>query len=322
MPTINKHHGIYNKSNRGGTGGIKYFVVHYTATMASAKNNCIYFSNGNRNASADMFVDRDGAIWEYNDVTSGMYTWHVGDGNGKYGITNANSVGVEVVSDGRDFTNEQIASLAYLYKYYCDKLGRKLEIVRHYDASRKSCPAPYVDSNKWKTLKSKIAAGTSTPAPNNGPKQVPGNPVNNAGLYYRAHVQNIGWCDAVHDGQTAGTVGYGLRLEALKISPPEGLELEVKAHISGIGWKSYPGIKKGASSGTGSSANDPIIGTIGQSKRIEDIIINTTKNTTGKKLQYRVQREKYGWGDWMNAGEAAGSVGMSNRIEAIQMKLI
>lgn len=25
--------------------------------------------------------------------------------------------------------------------------------------------------------------------------QEPGNPINNAGLYYQAHVQNLGWCD-------------------------------------------------------------------------------------------------------------------------------
>ena len=321
MPTINKYHGNYNKSNRGGTSGIKYFVVHYTGGTGSAKNNCIYFSNGNRNASADMFVDKDGAIWEYNDVASGMYTWHCGDGGGKYGITNANSVGVEVVSNGEAFTDAQIASLAYLYKYYCDKLGRKLEIVRHYDASRKQCPAPYIDANKWATLKSKIAAGGTT-VTTNKPKQVPGNPVNNAGLQYRAHVQSIGWCDPVRDGQTAGTTGYGLRLEAIKITPPDGLELEVKAHIQNIGWKTYKGIKKGTSSGTGSSANDPIIGTVGESKRLEDLIINVTKNTTGKTLKYRVHRQSVGWGPWMNSGEACGSVGMSNRIEAIQMKLI
>ena len=43
------------------------------------------------------------------------------------------------------------------------------------------------------------AGGTKTV-----PKQVPGNPINNFGLQYRAHCQTAGWLDWVHDGQIAG----------------------------------------------------------------------------------------------------------------------
>lgn len=175
MPTINKYHGSYNKSYRGGTGGIKYFVVHYTGGTGSARNNCIYFSNGNRNASADMFVDKDGAIWEYNDIDEGMYTWHCGDGNGRYGITNPNSVGVEVVSNGEDFTEAQIQSVAALYKYYNQKLGRTLEVVRHYDASRKQCPYPYVNESKWAALKARILGGSATATPSTPSTNTPAN---------------------------------------------------------------------------------------------------------------------------------------------------
>jgi len=41
-----------------------------------------------------------------------------------------------------------------------------------------------------------------------------------ASLYsirYRAHVQNIGWQGWRTDGQTAGTVGQSLRIEAVEI---------------------------------------------------------------------------------------------------------
>lgn len=72
--TINKYHGTYNRSKRsGGISSIKYIVIHYTAGSGSAKNNCIYFSSGNLNASADYFVD-DLGIWEYNDPSEGYYT--------------------------------------------------------------------------------------------------------------------------------------------------------------------------------------------------------------------------------------------------------
>lgn len=167
---INKKHGKYNRSKRGSMK-IKYVVFHYTGGTGSAKNNCIYFGNGNRGASADYFIDKDGSIWEYNDPASGYYSWHCGDGHGRYGITNANSIGVEVVGSGEAFTNAQINSCAALFKYLRAKFKTiKSDPVRHYDASRKSCPSYYVPSDRWNDLKAKIKGGvpqtsTSTPKP-------------------------------------------------------------------------------------------------------------------------------------------------------------
>lgn len=155
------------------------------------------------------------------------------------------------------------------------------------------------------------------------PKQQTGKAENNYGLYYRAHCETAGWFAAVHDGQVAGTTGYGKRLEAFKITPPEGVTLDVLAHIQGIGDKWYHGITKGKSSGTGSSKNDPIIGTIGKGKRIEGICVDVVKNTNpklkGKTLYYRVHVQKQGWTSWCKAGTYAGTRGKQLRIEAIQM---
>lgn len=174
---INTWHGSLNKSRRaGGLSAIANFVEHYTGGTGSAKNNCIYFATGNRKASADFFIDKNGDIWEYNNVLDGYSTWHCGDGGGKYGITNTNSVGVEVVSAGEDFTEAQIASLAALYDHLCSVLGRRLNVVRHYDASRKRCPAPYVDAGKWSALKARTEGGSAsvaTPAPAPAPKPAP-----------------------------------------------------------------------------------------------------------------------------------------------------
>lgn len=160
----------------------------------------------------------------------------------------------------------------------------------------------------------------AAPAPTN--PQEPGNPVNDAGLNYRAHVADYGWLDAVRDGQTAGTTGKGKQMEALKITPPEGLELTVKVHIQDKGWVTYEGVKAGKSSGEGSSPNDPIMGTVGEGKRIEAIEIIPTRNDTGKKLQYQVHLEDYGWTGWMDAGGATGTTGIKHAVQAIQMKLV
>lgn len=150
--------------------------------------------------------------------------------------------------------------------------------------------------------------------------QKPGNAVNNAGLYYRAHVSNIGWCDSVRDGQTAGTTGNGYPIEGLKIKPPKGMELAVKAHMQGIGWRTWKGIDGSENSGEGSSTHDPIIGTVGESRRLEALEIDVIKNPQKLAVSYRVHVSGYGWTGWVRAGYTAGTVGIGCAIEAIQIK--
>ena len=109
---INKLHGKYNITKR--TQAIRYIVLHYvgsgTPTAGNAKNNCLYFGGGDRQASAHYFID-DGGIYEYADPST-YYTWHCGDGHGRYGITNANSIGIEVCQNGdRPYTQKEIKFL-------------------------------------------------------------------------------------------------------------------------------------------------------------------------------------------------------------------
>lgn len=156
----------YNVSpcaDRRANRSVKYIVIHNTGTTASAKNNCQYFRTGNRDASADYFVDTDGSIWKYNGNCAGFYSWHCGDGGGAYGITNYNSIGIEVVSAGTAFTSAQITSLNKLVRAIAEDYGVSLSnVVRHYDASRKSCPSYYVNNARWNDLKSKITKSTTS----------------------------------------------------------------------------------------------------------------------------------------------------------------
>lgn len=136
---------------------IEYIAIHYTGTDASALNNVKYFSTGNRGASADFFVDKDGSIFQFNANIANYYTWHCGDGKGKYGISNANSIGIEVVSSGAEFTDAQKKALRELVPWLMEQHGVKpANVVRHYDASRKACPAPYCGSDakdaRWRDL--------------------------------------------------------------------------------------------------------------------------------------------------------------------------
>lgn len=155
------HSAKYNLTKKSRTKkDIKYIVVHYTGTSASAMNNIKYFKGGNRNASADFFID-DTGIYKYNPNIKKYYTWHCGDGHGKYGIANSNSIGIEVVSNGKQaYSEREIIYLRKLIAWIHKKFGN-YKIVRHYDASRKRCPYYYCGSTtadkRWKKLLNKIS---------------------------------------------------------------------------------------------------------------------------------------------------------------------
>ena len=151
------------------------------------------------------------------------------------------------------------------------------------------------------------------------PCQEPGDPKNDVGMCYRAHSQDIGWLPAVRDGQTAGVTARSLRCEAIKITPPEGVVLDCFAHVQNVGTLGFPGIRKGQGSGTGSSDNDPIIGTTGRGLRLEAIMLRCVENGTGKSLKVQAHVQDVGWQEPVGEGEWAGTRGKGKRLEAIRI---
>lgn len=148
MLNIEKKQIAYNKVNR--TTAIKYIVIHDTGNKSKGANadaHFNYFNGGNRNSSADFFVD-DTKILQVNDYTK-YYTWQVGDGKGKYGVTNANSIGVEICVNADGDYEKAFTNAVELTKYLMKELNIPIErVVRHYDASRKNCPAS-MNINGW-----------------------------------------------------------------------------------------------------------------------------------------------------------------------------
>ena len=139
----------YNRSNRGGTP-IKYIVVHDTGNPsrgANATAHYNYFNGGDRSSSADFFVD-DTQVLCVNDYYK-YYTWHCGDGRGKYGITNRNSVGIEFCINVDSDRDKTLARTAQLVRELMQELNIPIDrVVRHYDASRKNCPQS-MSGNGW-----------------------------------------------------------------------------------------------------------------------------------------------------------------------------
>ena len=161
----------YNYSNR--FSAIEYIVIHDTGNPgvgANAEAHFNYFNGGNRGSSADIFVDSN-SIWIVNDYKS-KYTWHCGDGKGKFGITNANSVGVEMCINMDGDRDKTEANTIEIVKSLMSELDIPIDrVVRHYDASRKNCPASMSKNNwsKWHAFKDKLIQREEV---NNVPKTV------------------------------------------------------------------------------------------------------------------------------------------------------
>ena len=150
----------YNFSSRNGNS-IKYIVLHYTGNKGdTAKNNVDYFYGGDRSASAHYFVD-DTSIWQC--VEESNSAWAVGDGKGAYGITNSNSISIEMCCDKNGEISaitegkaiELVKSLMSKYNIFVDN------VVRHYDASRKICPNWSANNwGRWLNFKKKLGDST------------------------------------------------------------------------------------------------------------------------------------------------------------------
>lgn len=148
----------YNFSNRG-KSAIKYLVIHDTGNPrkgAGAINHSKYFGGGNRNASAHYFVDQDQVVQVVRDEHA---SWHCGDGRGKFGITNQNSIGIELCINVDSSYNKAFVNTAMLVAYLQQKYQiPSANIIRHYDASHKLCPGTMRANNweRWKNFKALV----------------------------------------------------------------------------------------------------------------------------------------------------------------------
>ena len=278
----------------------KYIVWHDTGVRdQSDEGNAVYFKTVYREASAHYFIDEN-SITEV--VDPNYVAWHCGDGNGLYGITNQNSIGIELCVEANGlFKPETIANAVWLGKKLMKDFGISADNnVRHYDASRKNCPQ-FLNTDgkwtKWYAFKAQLGgvATITTPV-----VTVP------EGVTFsgQAHVQEKGWTGMSNN--TLGTVGKGLRLEAFslvvknngKVQPLTG-----SIHVQDIGNVAY-------------NQNTNLFGTVGQEKRLEAILINV-----GNGVQYRTHVANQGWGAWVSSGQWSGTKEMGLRIEAIEFRV-
>lgn len=139
---------------------IQYLTMHYVGAVSCAKNNCAYFYSTFRGASAHYFVDDD-SIWQC--VRDKDIAWHCGNDVYYNGCRNSNSIGIEMCcysKNGKlDISADTEKNALDLAAYICKKYNIPISrVVRHYDVTRKNCPAPFVkDTARWNNFKNKLS---------------------------------------------------------------------------------------------------------------------------------------------------------------------
>ena len=143
----------------GGTKQNKYINIHYVGAVSSAKNNADYFYEVYRGSSAHYFVD-DNEIYQV--VEDSDSSWGVVANIYYNGSRNTNSINIEMCCFNNngiiDVSEKTVANTIELVKDLMNKYNiPATNVVRHYDVTRKNCPAPFVSNpNRWVDFKSKL----------------------------------------------------------------------------------------------------------------------------------------------------------------------
>ena len=159
-------------------------------------------------------------------------------------------------------------------------------------------------------------------------------------IYYRVHAQDVGWMGWAKNGGDAGTAGHSLRLEALQIViVPKGgtapsvtlngintvsgtpVMIDPTATYSYLGYSAVVHIQNTGDKSYDTATGSTILGTTGQSLRLEAIKLSLRDAPVAGSVSYEVHVQNIGWQGVKPSGEVAGTSGQSLRLEAIRIEL-
>lgn len=139
---------------------IKFIILHYVGAVSTAKNNADYFFSKYRGASAHYFIDNK-EIWQV--VEDNDAAWAIGANKYYTEARNSNSISVEMccytmkngnINVAKEVEEKAVELVKMLMKKYNIDVDH---VIRHYDATRKNCPAPFVsDTERWNNFKKKL----------------------------------------------------------------------------------------------------------------------------------------------------------------------
>lgn len=191
---------------------IEYLVMHYVGAVSTARNNANYFRKIYRGASAHYFVDDKEVIQVVEDKD---IAWHCGNDVYYCGARNSNSLSIEMccyrMKNGKlNITADTEARAVELAKELIKKYNIPINnVVRHYDVTKKNCPAPMVsDVERWNYFKKKLQEQNATE-----------DTTNNENNEYEKRVKN--WQDTMNLDYSSnlvvdGSFGPACKKEALE----------------------------------------------------------------------------------------------------------
>lgn len=239
------------KVNIGGANNPEWIVVHFVGAAGQAKANGDYFEYQYREASAHLFADPKVTV---RVVPDNRVAWHIGDGayagrggsaNG-YKITgkatNTNSLGIEGCQDTSTGTN------VWAWQFHVDTYVQIIlqvidwqkkygipdsRVIRHFDASEKSCPGNWMANNwaRWYRFKQDLVAVKKALATGTIPETNPtpvtpddGKPVV-TGMYTIKSGDTLGKIAKAHGVTVANLVSWNA------IKNPDLIFPETKIHV-------------------------------------------------------------------------------------------
>lgn len=271
----------------------KYSTLQLHKNMRSFHKN----TNGWDDIAQNITIGKDGDIVTGRDIRKIPIS-----AKGYNGTTELHPFAYEMIGNfdkGNDILQgKQLEAAVKISRYFYRK-GKGVKFHRELlinGKQPKTCPGTGIDKNWFMELiknfkfTSDIQVEKATSKPS---------------IIYQVHVQGIGWQKEVKNGETAGTTGKELRLEAFTIRLKDTDDLiTVEAHVEKKGW-------------TPVRTNGEVVGTIGEGLRLEAIKIKCGKHS----IYYRTHIQGLGWQEWKKNGEMSGTTGQSKRIEAIEIKL-
>lgn len=127
-----------------------YVVIHETdnwAPGANARAHATAMKNGNLAGTVHYYVDSQEC---YQTLEHQDGAWAVGDGHGRYGISNLNSINIEICVNPESNYYLAVDRAAELAAMLLNQYGWDTShLKRHYDASRKHCPRRILDEGLW-----------------------------------------------------------------------------------------------------------------------------------------------------------------------------
>jgi N-acetylmuramoyl-L-alanine amidase len=108
--------------------------------------------------------------------------------------------------------------------------------------------------------------------------------------------------------EIATAIVKGISGETISKGETENPKIKYQAHVENIGWQNWVW-----------TGTDEFSGTVGQSLRLEALVVNLENLNGNIAIQGYVQNR--GWQSIRNEGEPIGTIGKSLRLEAIKLKL-